>query len=599
MTRSPEEREALAPTAALAATVVDELVRGGISDLVLAPGSRSAPVVLAAASHADLRVHGRIDERSAAYLALGLARASGRPAAVLCTSGTAVASLHPAVLEADADGVPLVALTADRPPELRGVGANQTIDQVRLFGRAVRADAELHSPQAPLDPTTPARGWRGEVARLLAAARGGAAPPGPVQLNLGLREPLVPEDPDDAARALPGRADAAPWTAATAGGAPAREVVEAAAGALDAPRGLIIAGAGTVPAHGLARSLPPELETPVAALGRRLGWPVLAEPTAGVGTGAAVVPAPDAVARAQGLGRDARPDVVLRLGRAVLTRPLAALADRDDVPQVAVAQGRWHDPPRTATTLLSADPMRLCEALLERLGPQGGAAPPEWLAAWVDAGTAARRALDAALDRQTTLGEARLARDLPALLPRDGVLMLGSSRPIRDVHEYAAPRDDLAVIGNRGASGIDGLTSTVAGVALGTDRPVTALTGDLSVLHDAPGLVHAGGPRPDAVLVVVDNDGGGIFAQLPPGGLPEDLRRWFTTPHGADLDGLATALGSRCTTVSAPRELAGAVAAARSRGGLQLVRVPTDREATAAEHRALRAEAVAAAEATR
>lgn len=582
------------PTAALAATIVDELVRGGVTELVLAPGSRSAPLVLAAAAHPGLTLHARIDERSAAFVALGLGRATGRPAAVLCTSGTAVASLHPAVLEADADGVPLVALTADRPPELRGVGANQTIDQLRIFGRAVRADAELTSPEGHVDLAAPARGWRGEVARLLAAARGAAGPPGPVQLDVALREPLVPDELAWSSAPAAGRSDGAPWTAAPSARHPAPEVIQAAVAHLGARRGLIIAGSGARPADGLALPLPAELETPIAALGRHLGWPVLAEPTAGVGTGEAVVAAPDAVARSEAFLADHQPEVVLRLGRAVLTRPLAALADRDDVPQVAVAEGRWHDPPRTATTLLAADPTRLCEALLEHLGPSATPDDGGWLAAWVGAGERARRALDAALDARDEFGEARLARDLPAALPRDSVLVVGSSRPIRDVCEYAVPRGDLAVVGNRGASGIDGFASTVAGVALGTDRPVTALTGDLSVLHDAPGLVHAGGPQPHAVLVVVDNDGGGIFAGLPPGRLPEELQRWFTTPHGADLEGLAAALGTTCRSVTAPEELPAAVAAARSRGGLQLVRVPTNRAVTAADHTTLRARAVAA-----
>lgn len=617
-----------------AAVVIDELARGGVTEVVLAPGSRSAPLVVAAEHHPDVRVHVRVDERSAAFVALGLARARGRPAAALCTSGTAAASFHPAVLEADAAGVALIAVTADRPPELRDTGANQTVDQQHLYGRAVRAFGEIAPTGA--EPATQTVMWRSETARLVAAARGAgvASLPGPVQLNVALREPLVADD-DEAAGAvaaaragdggtnLAGRADRRPWTAVRPRSPlpDDADVAELARRLAGVDRGLIVAGEGAVPA---GRGLPPAgwPDDPgrggpaIAELAARLGWPLVAEPTSRAAQGTCLIDCADAVCASDAFVTAWRPELIVRLGRAVLARPVSALLADPDAEQIVITPGgRWHDPPRTAAAVIDGDPDRVAAAVAARLddggdpgasleatgsdqAPGPGEAPgPGWLEAWRGAGAAARSAIDGRLDADDALGEARLARDLVAALPRDAVLVAASSRPVRDVAAYAVARDDVIVLGNRGASGIDGLASTALGVALGTRRPAVALAGDLSVLHDVAGLARPDSPEPDLTLVVVDNDGGGIFAQLPPGGLPEPRRRRFTTPHGVDLAALAAAFGIPAVDVTRAGELAGALAAARDAGGLQLVRVATDRDDAAAEHTALRAAAVTAVDA--
>ena len=551
------------PSTAFARVLVDELVRCGVREAVLAPGSRNAPLSFAlhdADAAGRLRLHVRIDERSASFLALGLAKATGRPVVVTCTSGTAAANLHPAVLEASESGVPLLVLTADRPPELRGAGANQTVDQVKLFGSAVRWYAEAGTPTAEDDHAY----WRTLVDRAVAAASGTlSAEPGPVHLNLPLREPLVP----DAGAVPDGRPGGAPWTtvrppvreAAPLSGAPARTVV-------------------------VAGDCPPELGGSVDALAEAAGWPVFAEPSSGARAGAHAVTTyplllPDVL--------DAlSPDRVLVVGRPTLTRGVQALLRRPDVAvEVRAAGPRWADPGRHASEVAVGLPLHVTD-------PQPDAA---WLRVWLEVEEAARAALDAHLDAETVLTGARLARDLCRCLPAGALLLLGSSTPVRDVDLAAGDLGALRVMANRGVAGIDGTVSTAIGAALAHEGPAYALLGDLTLLHDANGLVLGPDePRPDLCLVVNDNDGGGIFGLLEQGG-PEHaaaFERVFGTPHGTDVEALCRATGTAYTRV----ERADALAPALQPGpGLRVVHVPTDRSDAAARARALREAVVAAA----
>jgi 2-succinyl-5-enolpyruvyl-6-hydroxy-3-cyclohexene-1-carboxylate synthase len=539
------------PSTAFARVLVDELVRGGVRDAVLAPGSRSAPVALAlAAAERDgrLRLHVRIDERTAAFLALGLARASGRPVPVLTTSGTAAAHLHAAVLEADASGVPLLALTADRPPELRGTGANQTIAQPGLYGGAVRWAADVGVPEAGREETQN-RYWRSLVARALVVAGGNLShDPGPVHLNLALREPLLPDDDVDLTGPWAGRPDGAPWTAATepAPLAPGRSAVSGA-------RTLVVAGDGPFPFVDLP------------------GVPLIAEPSSGLWGGglrggALLLGAHDWLAAH-------RPDRVVVVGRPTLSRPVSALlADPAVRVETCTPSPRWADATRTSGSVGPRVPGAPGE---------GGSADADWRAEW---GAAARRvggAVDEVLDGSPVLTAARLARDTVAALPSGALLVLGSSTPVRDVDRLAAPRGDLRVLANRGVAGIDGTISTAVGAALVHGGPAFALMGDLTFLHDLTGLLLGEGePVPDLTVVVADNDGGGIFAQLEPGAdrYARDYRRVFGTPHGRDLVAVARGLGWAATRVTAAGELAGALAL----GGPRVVVVGTDQRAEAA-----------------
>jgi 2-succinyl-5-enolpyruvyl-6-hydroxy-3-cyclohexene-1-carboxylate synthase len=586
-----------------ALTLVDELARAGVTDACLAPGSRSAPLALALAEHPGIAVHVHLDERSAAFFALGAAKRSGRPVVVLCTSGTAAANFHPAVLEADHARTALLVLTADRPPELRGTGANQATDQLKLYGPAVRWFCEVGVPS---DDPAAGRYWRSLASRAWAEATG--PPAGPVHLNLAFTDPLVPLDPSlpaagDWARPagdpipgrdlrLPGepaegRPGGAPWTAAPSGvRAAAPEDVAALAEAVRAsPRGLLVAGWG-------ADLDPAAVDAFVAAS----GWPVLADPLSGARRGPAAISTYDGLLRAPRFAAGRRPDLVVRVGGAPTSKALTAWLD-PSVRQVLVdpAAG-WLDPGRSASLRLTADPSVLLAATAALLEARGsGPAPGPWLQEWLEAERLAREAIDGLLEEWTEPFEGRVARDMVAWMPDGGTLVVGSSMPVRDVDAFARPRDGLRLVANRGLSGIDGFVATALGVAAAGDEPVAALCGDLTVLHDASSLLGAAGRPRGAVLVVFDNDGGGIFSFLPQARLPAELfEPLFGTPHGLDLAALAAAARVPWRVVEKAADLVPALDAALAGGGTQLVLVRGDRAANLARHRAL-TEAVTAA----
>jgi 2-succinyl-5-enolpyruvyl-6-hydroxy-3-cyclohexene-1-carboxylate synthase len=576
-----------------ALTLVDELARAGLTDACLAPGSRSAPLALALAEHPGIRVHVHLDERSAAFFALGAAKRSGRAVVVVCTSGTAAANFHPAVLEADQARTPLLVLTADRPPELRGTGANQATDQLKLYGSAVRWFCEVG---APGDDPAAGRYWRSLASRAVAEATG--APAGPVHLNLAFAEPLVPFGPPSGEAGAsvpgawlrlggdpaPGRPDGAPWTKAPAAvrEADPREVADLAAAVRANPRGLLVAGWGV--------DLDPGVVDGFAAAS---GWPVLADPLSGARRGPAAVAAYDGLVRAPGFAAAHRPSLVVRVGAAPTSKALTGWLD-ESVPQILVDPGGgWLDPGRTASLRLTADPSALLAAVTARLGVPAPAGP--WLQEWLEADRLARAAIDGLLDDWAEPFEGRVARDLVAWMPDGGTLVVGSSMPVRDVDAFAAPRDGLRFVANRGLSGIDGFVATALGVAAAGTEPVAALCGDLTLLHDASSLLGAAGRPRGVVLVVCDNDGGGIFSFLPQARLPGELfEPLFGTPHGLDLTALAAAARVPATVVEKAADLVPALDAALAGGGTRLVVVRGERAANLARHRAV-TEAVAAA----
>jgi 2-succinyl-5-enolpyruvyl-6-hydroxy-3-cyclohexene-1-carboxylate synthase len=507
------------------------------------------------------------------------------------------------VIEADEAGVPLLVLTADRPPELRGTGANQAIDQLKLYGAAVRWFCEAGVPEAR--PGMNAY-WRSLACRAWAAAAGQAGTaPGPVHLNLPLREPLVPDtaDPDtgdpstgdlrtpDPANGtggwpepLAGRPGGAPWTAI---GGPAQAVP-----ALALPwteRGVVVCGDGCADPAALLR------------LAGEAGWPVLAEPSSGARSGPGALAAyPYLLGSAEFVARH-RPDVIVSAGRPGLSRPQLAYlksAAPDGTPprHVVVAQGpgRWADPARTATDVAAA--VRLVPGPATP-GPGGTG----WLASWQAADAAAGAAASAILDADDTPSEPRLARDLAAALPDGALLWAASSLPARDLDQQMAPRAGVRVLASRGASGIDGLVSSACGAALAHQRdgggPAVALLGDLAFLHDAPGL-FAGPeePRPDLLLVVANNDGGGIFSLLEQAGFPGPFERVFGTPHGAALGRVAAAAGIPALTLERASDLPGALRRKELPAtGIAMVEVRTSRAAGTALRQRLQAACAAAA----
>jgi 2-succinyl-5-enolpyruvyl-6-hydroxy-3-cyclohexene-1-carboxylate synthase len=565
-------------SAVLARVIVDELVRCGVREAVLAPGSRSAPLALAlhaADAEHRVRLHVRVDERSAGFLAVGLARTSRGPVAVLTTSGTAVANLHPAVLEASHAGLPVVVLSADRPARLRGTRANQTTDQVGIFRDAVRLAADLPAP-GEVPATEPAGAWRGVrplVARCVAAATGArTGDPGPAQLNLQLDDPLVPPVAADMSEPLPpelaGRPGGAPWTSvaptASVGswpGGPSTEAVE-----LDAAvRTVVVAGDDAGP--------------PARVLAESASWPLFAEPTSGARTGSNA-------SRCYRLllagAPSERVERVVVFGRPTLSRPVMRLLSRTDVGIVVVAPGGavWTDPGHAVSSVVEA-----VRAV--------GEPDPGWLDAWQRADKAVAAAVDAVTEPAGGAGADRpgpyqVARAVAAALPPDGLLVVGSSNPVRDLDLMAAPYpvgERRKVIGNRGLAGIDGMVSTAIGAALARDSSrALAYLGDLTFLHDVNGLLLGPDePRPDLTFVVANDDGGSIFTTLEQGGREHAgaFERVFGTPHGADLAVLCAATRTphrRCETLA---DLTAALAEPVS--GIEVVEVPIDR----AERRAL------------
>ncbi|TMF84402.1 MAG: 2-succinyl-5-enolpyruvyl-6-hydroxy-3-cyclohexene-1-carboxylic-acid synthase [Chloroflexi bacterium] len=504
-----------------AATFVDELAAQGVEFACISPGSRSAPVAMALQRHPRIKVLVHIDERCGSFFAVGLGKATGKPAVVLSTSGTAAAEFHAAVIEAAYSRTPMIVLTADRPPELQGVGANQAIDQQHLYGSAARW---FFDPGVPVELPNAPRLWRRLAARAVAEAAAG-----PVHLNLPFREPLVPP---------PGQipsAEAAPAQAVTTGRLlPNQAQVASLASALQrAQHPLVVAGALRD-----GERLAPALH--------RLGLPLLAEPTSQlrrVESGTAIE-SYEALLRA-GWSLQHGPDLVIRIGATptsrVLNRWLAAAA----APTFLLDPDRaWRDEDHVATNVLACDPQPLLEALpvVERAG---------WREKWVGAGKRATAAIAATLV-STPLHEGHVVRALSARLPDPGQVFVGSSMPIRAADSFwPLVRPQQRFFANRGASGIDGLVSSGLGVATGRDpSPTVLLLGDLSLYHDMNGLwaLQRHGIR--ATLVVCDNNGGGVFNFLPQAEHQDVFEEIFATPLGLDLSQVARLYGLVYSPVS-------------------------------------------------
>jgi 2-succinyl-5-enolpyruvyl-6-hydroxy-3-cyclohexene-1-carboxylate synthase len=534
--------------------VVDDLVRFGMEHACVSPGSRSTPIALALWRHPHVDVYVHLDERASAFFALGLAKATGRPVAVTCTSGTAVAELFPAVVEAWMSRTTLVLLTADRPPELRGVGSNQSIDQPGIFGSYVRASID-----APVPGVEPDGGrWHELVVEAMRASMG--PPPGPIHLNLPFREPLVPRDVT-----LPAAEPSGTEHAIVS--APEPEEVEALRGEIaSTDRGVILAGS--------MRESPATL----VALSRRSRWPLIAEPTSGHRS-------PGALSAGQFLLAHERfrsshtPDVVLQFGAAPMSRAGLELVRRAGTLLIADQDHLIADPHRKASRTVHAEAAALEAELTSALEPR---VETRWWHAWLEADTVARVAVDEELDRHDEPTEGRVARDLAASLPDDSTLVVGSSMPVRDLDAYMLPRDGLRVLANRGASGIDGFVSTALGVAASGAR-TAAYCGDLTLLHDVGSLLWSARRGHDAVFVVPNNDGGVIFSFLEQSALPE-FEELFTTPHGLDLAYICAAAEAGHTRVERAADLAPTVERARAAGGVHVVEVPIDREENVWRH---------------
>ena len=555
---------------------VDELVRCGLRHACTSPGSRSTPLVLSLVRDERLRTTSHLDERSGGFFALGLAKATGLPAALACTSGTAAANYAPAVIEAHEARVPLLVLTADRPPELRDVGAGQTIDQVKLYGGAAKWFLEVDD-----QPAGAARlRWLRQLAcRAYWTAMEGR--PGPVHLNFSLREPLVLDAPLPAEEpGGGGREGGRPWvTRPRPTASPAPAVLEALADELERrPRALLVAGRA---------ERDPRLGAALADFAERAGAPLLAEPTSGARRGPAAVAHYDALLRDPAFGAARVPELVLRVGDLPTSKPLRQWLAGLDAGTLQIAfdpENAWQDPAAAVGTLIPADPRAVLEALAAGLPRKPRARG--WLEEWTGPDRAAAGAIAGVLGARPDLPEPRVAAELGVRLPAGATLVVASSMPIRDVETFfpsraAPPR----VLSNRGANGIDGTVSTAYGVAAAAPGPVALLIGDVALLHDAGGLLAARRLGLPLAIVLVDNDGGGIFEFLPVAAEGAAFEEHVATPHGIDFAHLAALYGAEHVRVAAPEPFRAALDEALAAPRTTLIHVRTDRAANVALHR--------------
>lgn len=555
-----------------ARTFADELARTGIDAVCIAPGSRSTPLTEAFDRHDDIETFSHLDERSAAYFALGRARRTGEVTPIVCTSGTAAANFHPAVIEASQARVPMLVLTADRPPELRDSGANQTVDQEKLYGDAVRWYKDMPEPEAT---DRKLRSLRTTAARAVSEATGVDA--GPVHLNFPFRKPLeptyvegdVPADLDS--EALDGRSGSRPYVKTTAG-APelSDDHLRKLADDLAVDRGLVVAGPADPPGFNAEA---------VAAFAHATGFPVVVDPLSGLRFGGhtrttTVLGGYDAYLDERVTADWADPEVVVRIGASPTSKALRKYLARTDARQYLVdPTGRWREAEFGATDLVEAEPSVLAWRLSQLIRNR----PDEsWNALWTDA----EDAYWDLVDDETDAFEGRVAADVADLAPEPSTLFVSNSMPVRDLDRFARPSTkSRTVLGNRGASGIDGIVSSALGAGSAATDHLTLLTGDLAYYHDMNGLLALGRLGVDATIVLVNNDGGGIFHMLPIEVYEPPFTDQFKTPHGLDFAATEDLYDLSFASVD-PDDFRDAYAESVATDGTDVIEVRTDAESS-------------------
>ena len=549
-----------ATTATFCATLVDEWLHCGVRHAVVSPGARSTPIALEIANRQEIEMHIFHDERSAAFAALGIAKASGVPAILVCSSGTAAVEFHPAVVEAHHSETPILICTADRPAELQGVGAPQTIDQQNLYGVAIRKfvnaevadDSESHT-------------WRHIARDLFATSLGDVQ--GPVHLNLRFREPLM----GFATNLPPRSASDAVITKKVA--LPSSRSLRKLNKALESENGLIIAGPENYRVESILR------------LAETLGWPIIADPRSGTRVpNKLVVAGADAILRDEDFSKRLRPDVVLRFGTLPASKVVNSWLSGSGANQVVITTTpSLTDPDRQCSLHIVSDIDELCAGLVSVHSKESiRNRSLSWLDKWIAAEDSAQKAINAALADEPGLTEPGVARAIYALVPEASHLVVSSSMPIRDVEWFGAPRNGLRVHANRGANGIDGVVSTAVGVALATRQPTTLLIGDIALLHDVNGLINLASRKIDLRIVVIDNNGGGIFSFLHQAQALDEAKfeKIFGTPHDANIKMLAQAHQINTHELTNISDLAEVL----SQRGPWLARVVTDRQENVKVH---------------
>ena len=553
-------RSSPATTATFCATLVDEWLSCGVKHAVICPGSRSTPMAVALADRADIEMHVFHDERSAAFAALGIGKASKVPAILLCTSGTAAVEFYAAVVEADHALVPILVCTADRPPELQNVGAPQTINQKNLYGNSVRSFVD-----APVAENHEKNQWRSIARDALQASLGEnlVRSPGPVHINLQFREPLIgiveelPKQLKANSKLKPNQMIRGRFFFGTN-----FIKLQRFLRLIKKRRVLVIAGAELEDARGLLH------------LATKMGWPVLADPRSGarVEDNEVVICAMDSLLRDEQFARSQKPEIILRIGAPLVSKVVNSWLAASEATQIVVTSTPVLIDPEQVTKLHIVSDWQSIHELTSR---HSGNEDRAWLKSWSDAEVKAQRAINNALADEPTLSEPAIARAVYRTAPEHSNLFVSSSMPIRDVEWFAAPRVGLRVYANRGVNGIDGVISTAVGVALSSKSTTFLLIGDLAFLHDSNALLNCLTRKIDLRIVLIDNCGGGIFSFLPQAAAMDSAKfeKVFGTPHNADLVSIAKAHGLPATTVTSLDQLTDALLVS----GPQLIRVATDR----------------------
>ncbi len=592
-----------------ARALIGELAACGVRNVCIAPGSRSTPLVFAVAECSELRDWIIHDERGGAYFALGMARELHEAVAIVSTSGTAAANFLPAVAEASLACVPLIVLTADRPSELRGFGAAQTIDQARIFGSHVRWNFDV---APPCGHNKELESMRALGCRAVAEAT--APPAGPVHLNLCFREPLIDTDAADSL-SEPERGGAAQTKARrhpsirvhpSAPSLYPQTIRELAHAMTRATRGLIVCGPRTQGSHADDSSGDVSSAEAISRLATRLRWPILADVLSGLRFGAhdlsQVVHAHDLLLRESEFTDRRRPDFILQFGSLPVSKATSQwLATLRDVRHIVVAEpGLWPDPEHAASDLVHTTTLEFCRSLVPELSGrttdaatiQAGPLDPHWLQSWIEAGRLAYDAAHAEFARVSELCEAAVPGIVAEALLEPANLSVGNSMPVRDLDSFAAPSPKrIRMLCNRGANGIDGVVSASLGAAAVCPTPLVLVIGDLSFLHDVSALQLAARQQIDMTVVVINNNGGGIFSFLPQARRDGVFERYFATPHGLDLRPIAGSCGARYTEANSAEALTQQLQAAAARSGLDIIEVPSSRAVNLAQHRAITAAA--------
>ncbi|USK59185.1 2-succinyl-5-enolpyruvyl-6-hydroxy-3-cyclohexene-1-carboxylic-acid synthase [Peribacillus asahii] len=553
------------------ASFIDELAQNKVRHAVVSPGSRSTPISLMLAEHPDIEVHLNVDERSAAFFALGLAKALGEPVAMICTSGTAAANYYPAIVEAYYARVPLLVLTADRPHELRYVGAPQAIDQIELYGKHVKWSVEMALPEQTAEMTDYAR-----TVGARAVATAALSPAGPVHLNFPLREPLVP----DMKKAKEYRKESSAVLIEDGVRTLAQSHVKALASTLtEAKRGIIVVG----------ELKDDSVSEAIVALSEQLAFPILADPLSLLRSGThkqeQIIETYDTFLRDDIAKEMLNPDLVLRFGAMPVSKALLLfLKKHHSAKHLVVDDGAgWREPAGIATNMIYSEINMFCSDISNQLS---GIRDLTWLQRWQAVNTATKEALYSLRD-DAELSEGKLFLLLNELMPTHSTLFVGNSMPIRDLDTFFFNNEkQIRTLANRGANGIDGVISTALGVSTVSEQTVLAI-GDLSFYHDMNGLLAAKLQKQNMTILLINNDGGGIFSFLPQANEKEYFELLFGTPHGLDFAHAAALYGAKYNKVKNWEEFGQVFTQSFTIPGLKVIEVPTERESNLVKHREL------------